>query len=275
MVTDRKETEIMYDSKKVKNNSLTLPVEVIKVLKNINKKGTIPLYVQLIELLKEVIEKKEIKEGDFFATESLIQRETKLSRSTVRKSLEELVRQNYLIRITGKGTFVSVSIPKESVVWSELKSMSQELEEKGMTPGSIILNVKKMEATKKIREKLKLDENEEVLYIERIRTGNGIPILYVEGYISLKYGDFHINEVPNSLYEMVKKNGVNIQNAEHIIGASNISSKVSKHLGVEKGIAGITMERITFDSDSKPVIYETGIFRSDLFYHTLIMQEEK
>lgn len=261
----------MYD---IKNKALSLPKEVSKVLKRINKSGTKPLYIQLTELLKEVVEKKYIKEGSFFATENLIQKETQLSRSTVRKSLEEMVRQSYLIRITGKGTFVSISLPKESVVRSELKSMSQELEEKGMTPGSILLNARKIKPSKKVKKRLQLTENEEVLYVERIRTGNDIPILYVEGYVPLKIGNFDINDIPNSLYKMVKDSGVTIQNAEHIISASNMNAKISKHLGVEEGVAGITMERVTFDGSSKPIIYETGIFRSDLFNHTLIMQQE-
>jgi len=263
----------MFDSETVNKKTLTLPKEVSKVLKTVNKNGTKPLYIQLINLLKEVIERKNIKQGDFFATESLIQKETQLSRSTVRKALEEMVRQGYLIRITGKGTFVSLSVPKKSVVRSELKSMSQELEEKGMTPGSILLTVKKIKPPKNITNKLQLTENEKVLYIERIRTGNDIPILYVEGYVSLKFGDFQTNDIPNSLYKMVRDNGVILQNAEHIIGATNITSEISKHLGVVEGSAGITMKRVTFDNNSKPIIYETGVFRSDLFNHTLIMQQ--
>src|SRR5699024_10850873 len=163
------------------------------------------------------------------------------------------------IRITGKGTFVSLSVPKKSVVRSELKSMSQELEEKGMAPGSILLNVKKLKPSKNIINRLQLTENEKVLYIERIRTGNDIPILYIEGYVSLKFGDFHTNDIPNSLYKMVRDNGVILQNDEHIIGATNMTSKISNHLGVAEGSAGITMKRVTFESSSKPIIYETGV----------------
>src|SRR5699024_8794745 len=242
----------MFESETVNKKYLALPEEVSKVLKAINKNGTKPLYIQLIDLLKEVIEKKDVKEGDFFATESLIQKKTQLSRSTVRKALEEMVRQNYLIRITIKGTLVWHYVHKKSVVKSEEKNMSQELEEKGKASRSILLNVKKLKPSKNIINKLQLTENEKVLYIERIRPGNDIPILYIEGYVSLKFGDFHTNDIPNSLYKMVRDNGVILQNAEHIIGATNMTSKISKHLGVAEGSAGITMKRVTFESSSKP-----------------------
>lgn len=255
------------------SNYKSLAPQIKKSLRSVDRSSSIPLYLQLLDSLKKVIDDKEIEPGGFFATESLLQKETQLSRSTVRKALEELVRLKHLIRITGKGTFVSISIPKESVVLSELKSMSQGLIDRGMSPGSIILNTKKMKPPKEVSEKLQLDSSEEVLYIERIRTGNSIPILYVEGYIPLKIGISNIDEIPESLYQFVQENGVSIQNAKHVINASKISATVSKYLGVEESSVGMTMERTTFDDTQSPVIYEEGIFRADLYSYTLVMQK--
>src|SRR5699024_1081329 len=243
------------------NNYKELPSQIKKSLRSIDRNSPVPLYLQLIDSLKKVIDEEEIEQGEFFATESLLQKETQLSRSTVRKALEELVRLKHLIRITGKGTFVSISMPKESVVLSELKSMSQELLSRGMNPGSIMLNTRKMRPPKKVIEKLQLNQSDDVLYIERIRTANKIPILYVEAYIPIKIGISNVDEVPESLYQLVMENGVLIQNAKHVIGASLMPKTVSKHLGVEESSAGMTMERTTFSNTQSPIIYEEGIFR--------------
>src|SRR5699024_7526530 len=100
-----------------------------------------------------------------------------------------------IIRFTGKGTFVSIDIPSENTLSSSLKSMTQEFEDKGMEPGTIFLETKIMKPTKKIAEKLQIDENDNVLYIERIRTGNGFRVLYIEGFIPLSIINTDINQI--------------------------------------------------------------------------------
>lgn len=250
-----------------------LPESVKKAVKAIDRNNPLPLYHQLFNTLYSVIVDEKIEPGSFFATETLLQKETQMSRSTIRKALEELVRQKYLIRITGKGTFVSISVPKETIVLPELKSLTQELREKGMKPGSVILQAKKTNPSEEIAKKLNLKASEHVLFIERIRTGNGIPLLYIKGYIPFNIGIRDLNNLPDSLYQLIEDCGRTIHSATHVINASIISPKVAKLLGVEKTAAGLTMERITFDNQQDPVIYEEGIFRTDLYNYTLKMEK--
>ncbi|MCF3944105.1 GntR family transcriptional regulator [Oceanobacillus alkalisoli] len=251
-----------------------LPEAVRTAVKNIDRNNPLPLYQQLFDALYKVIIDKNLEQGSFFATESLLLRETQMSRSTIRKALEELVRQKYLIRITGKGTFVSIDVPKVAIDLPRLKSMSQELTEKGMEPGSIILQAKKIKPHQEIAEKLHLNPSDDVLFIERIRTGNKIPILYIRGYIPFNIVEHtDLNNIPNSLYQLIKDCGRTVHSAIHVINASIMPTKVAKLLGVEKSTAGLAIERTTFDTQQVPVIYEEGIFRSDLFNYTLKMQD--
>ena len=60
-----------------------------------------------------------------------------------------------------------------------------------------------------------------------------------------------------------------------VINATNISSEIAKHLGVKKLTAGLTMERITYDQSGIPVIFEKGVFRSDLYEYELIMERNE
>ena len=105
-----------------------------------------------------------------------------------------------------------------------------------------------------------------------MRTGNEIPILYLQGYIPLSIGITDLDTIPNSLYKLVEVYGRTIHSAFHVINATIIPQKITKLLGVEKSTAGLTMERITFDNQQVPVIYEEGIFRSDLYDYTIKMQ---
>src|SRR5690625_302464 len=252
-----------------------LPEVVKNAIRRIDRNNPLPLYQQLYDVLFEVITNGELREGSFFATESLLRSETQMSRSTIRKALEELVRQKHLVRITGKGTFVSVTAPREAAVYPDLKSMTQDFKEKGLNPGSILLQSNKVIPPKEVAKKLHLSPKEEVLYIERVRTGNNIPILYLQGYIPLKIGINDLENIPNSLYQLIESCGRTIHSATHIINATNTPPEVAKHLGVKKSTAGLTMERVTYDQDDIPVIYEEGIFRSDLYEYKLIMKHNE
>lgn len=259
------------------NNTPTykeLPKQVQRSVQTINKNNPLPLYQQLFDSLHNVIVKKKLEPGSFFATESLLQNETLMSRATIRRALDELVRQEYLIRITGKGTFVSISFPNHHIVKSQLKSLSQELKERGMKPGSILLQYKKINPPEKVAKKLEINPDEFVLYTERIRTGNDIPILYLCSYIPMNIGIYEIDNIPDSLFQLIEGCGKTISSATQVLNATIIPSEIANHLGLKRPSAGLTMERTTFDLQNIPVIYEEGIFRSDLYNYTILMQKK-
>lgn len=263
----RSEVDIIYSEYR------QLPDQIKKTLQTIERENPLPLYQQLYDSLYEVIISKELKPGSFFATESLLQEETHMSRATIRKALGELVRQKYLIRITGKGTFIAINYPESHIVLPTLKSLTQELEEKGMEPGSILLQSKIMEPTKEIARNLNIEMTDEVLYIERIRTGNDIPILYLHGYIPVHIGIPKTFDIIDSLYSFIEQHSHKIiHSAKHTINATIIDKKTAKHLGVRKNSAGLTMERTTYDNYGIPILYETGVFRNDLYSYTFTME---
>ena len=66
-----------------------------------------PLYIQLRDMIKGQIESGILKPGDKVPSETALQKSFNVSRVTVRKAIEELVRNNYLIKLQGKGTYVS------------------------------------------------------------------------------------------------------------------------------------------------------------------------
>ncbi|MCC3356824.1 GntR family transcriptional regulator [Bacillus sp. REN16] len=246
-----------------------------RALQKINRNNPLPLYHQLYDSLYQVIVNKELEPGSFFATESLLQEETQMSRATIRKALGELVREKYLMPITGKGTFISITFPENHIVLPQLKSFSQELRERGMKPGTVELQTKIITPSEQVAKKLGIEVSDQVLFTERIRTGNNIPILYLCSYIPANIGIFDDTEIPESLYELIEDQcGKAISSAKHTISAVIVNTKISKHLGVDKNSAGLGMDRTTYDIQGLPVLYETGVFRNDLYSYTFSMEKE-
>ena len=69
--------------------------------------GELPLYQQLVELLKEEIHVGRYKQGQKLPTELELCKLYHVSRNTVRSALQQLEKENLLLRQQGKGTFVS------------------------------------------------------------------------------------------------------------------------------------------------------------------------
>ena len=67
----------------------------------------VPLYHQIEHLIRHRVAKNQYPPGSQIASEHELCRELKVSRITVREALRELVREGLLVKVQGKGTFVS------------------------------------------------------------------------------------------------------------------------------------------------------------------------
>lgn len=134
-----------------------------------------------------------------------------VSRVTVRKAILNLASAGKVYRRAGDGTYVSEK-PYVNTT-GQARSFSEDMIQNGKKPGSVLLNFKISKAKKNefIAEKLRLKENESFYEIERLRTGDGIPIAISYTYIPFKMmPDFNIDRVTsgslysyfNELYEL-------------------------------------------------------------------------
>src|SRR5918993_1675977 len=67
----------------------------------------VPLYHQIQQLIRHRVAKNHYAPGSQIPSEHELCRELKVSRITVREALRELVREGLLLKVQGKGTFVS------------------------------------------------------------------------------------------------------------------------------------------------------------------------
>jgi GntR family transcriptional regulator len=65
-----------------------------------------PLYEQLASILRRQITSGELRKGDLLPSESYLQQEHQVSRSTVRTALRVLRDEGLVLTITARGTFV-------------------------------------------------------------------------------------------------------------------------------------------------------------------------
>ena len=71
----------------------------------------VPLYHQVQQVIRYRISTRQYGTGLQIPSEHELGKELKVSRVTVREALRELVRENLLVKVQGKGTFVAHDLP--------------------------------------------------------------------------------------------------------------------------------------------------------------------
>jgi GntR family transcriptional regulator len=148
----------------------------------INRNIPIPLYYQLLQIIRESIENGERKPGDSLPTEMEMMHTYKLSRATVRQAVLQLVNEGYLRRIKSKGTFVNL-VPEKSRFIGTLKGFAQEMRRKGIAFSTKVLDCRVIPAPHKVSQKLQIASDDPVFFLKRLRFVQEEPVLIAEGYM--------------------------------------------------------------------------------------------
>src|SRR6056297_3069785 len=197
-------------------------------MKEINKNSPLPLYYQLKESILEAIKNEEIVVGEKIPSERELAEYHNISRMTVKKAVDILVNNDYLIKKQGRGTFVSNY--KESYSISPLLSFTKEMEKKGLNYKNKILNFTKVK-DKKIAKKLNFKENDKFFRFERLRLIENKPFLLEKTYLSTKkIADLKKEDLKNnSLFKLIKnKYNIKLKNAEAEIEEVILNDKFEK-----------------------------------------------
>ena len=169
----------------------------------LDREGVTPLYIQLMNLLEDNIRKGNLVPGERLLTEVEMAREYDVSIVTVRNAIGELIDKGLVERQQGKGTFVTK--PKLTKDIRKLQSFTEMCFRMGVRPGGKMLENKLVISNEKIAKQLRIERNDHVVYISRVRYADGDPVVIEKNYFPLEYA-FLLGEKfdNNSLFEFIK-----------------------------------------------------------------------
>ncbi|GGP07465.1 GntR family transcriptional regulator [Oceanobacillus neutriphilus] len=150
-----------------------------------DKSNKIPLYLQLIEEIKEKIENQTYREHEKLPSERELCDRYELSRITVRQALQALEQEGYIYKLHGKGTFVSQMAFKQDL--KQLYSFTDEMRKKNKNPKSNVLEFQQKSADEKLMTAMRLEEGEAVYEVIRLRLADEEPLIYETSYIPQKF----------------------------------------------------------------------------------------
>lgn len=231
----------------------------------INKNSPIPLYHQLEEHIKELIEIGELKPGGSVPPEREFAEKYKISRMTVRQAFTNLVNEGYLHRMQGKGTFVAERKIEQAL--QGLTSFTEDMKARGMVPGTQLIRFEIIPAPSQIAGQLAIPVYGPVYEIKRIRLADGVPMAIETNYISANLIQGITEKIVNqSLYAYIESQlFLNIDRASQIIESSIASPNEAKLLNISKGAPVMLIQRNTFLKDGTPVELVKSVYRADRY----------
>lgn len=239
---------------------------------NVDSKSPIPLYLQLRDIFDNKIVSGEWVSGQMIPTENELIQKYQVSRTTVREAITSLVNEGKLEKKQGRGT--SVCKPKLVERLSRLTGFTEEMLQRGMTPGSIVLDVEEMEPPATVKDKLFEGQVGRVLFVKRIRLANGEPIAIERSYWPLQIGHLFRNaDLANvAFYDILDQHGIALRDADEIISAQAVSRKDALLLGLQEQDPLLRMERITYSISSQPIEFTITDYRSDRYNYRVHLQ---
>jgi len=234
-------------------------------LKKLNTDNRLPLYHQLYDIIVEKIEDGTYKENDKLPSEREFCDKYDISRATVRRTMVELEKNDYIYKKQGKGVFVSSKAFKQDLL--SFYSFSEEMKKINKVPGSKVIDFKKIDVSSKIADKLKINKNQKVYKFKRLRLADDEPMMIETTYLpAARFLGLNSKKLDQrSMYDIFREDyNVEFNKADEIFQAISLNKKDAKYLNSKEGSPSILLERFTYENENI-IEYTASVTRGDRF----------
>jgi len=219
-----------------------------------------PLYHQISLSLKTLIQKGVLYPGEMLPSEEEMGGYYGVSRLTMRRAIDDLVRESWLSRKHGIGTFVAS--PNITPTISRTLSFTDKMRALGLYPSSRLVRQSIIQVPEDISTRLHLTSGTQVIEIIRVRLADNQPIMVESAYLSAELfsGLLTADFSNHSLYESLReKYQVTVAWIDQILEPGLVSEEEAPLLGVKAGSLGLISHVLAFAQDGVAIEYSRSI----------------
>jgi GntR family transcriptional regulator len=227
--------------------------------------GSVPLHIQIRETIR-----RQVKDGQLIdktgrlMTEAELGRHFGVSRITIRNAISPLVSEGMFARTRGRGTFLRSNQPENWV--GRLMGFSETIRDAGYQAGAKVLqqgmtNRHDADVRDQLRERA-------VWQLKRLRLADNTPIAIEHAFYPPDIGlELEKRDLTSIIMYSVFEDelGHAIKEAKQTIGASLADATSARLLGVKAGSPLLAIQRLTLDTDGRPLELLRSIYLPDYF----------
>lgn len=234
----------------------------------IDHKSALPLHAQAEQLLRQLIEMPEYRDGKMLPREIELASRLGISRNTLRQATSKLEYEGLIVRKKGSGTKVADRTLVTQL--SNWHSFTQEMNAMGIPFVNIKITAGYALATPLMARFFEVDESTPLLKVSRLRGDAQGPFVYFESYLHPRLGLSDQEDFSTPLYALIEQKchvvpSISRENLKAILP----EPRIARLLKLRSGEPVLWRERFVSDPGNRPIEYNTGFYNAQKFTYSI------
>jgi GntR family transcriptional regulator len=223
--------------------------------------------MQVRDDLRRQVATGELVSGDQLPPEIECAAAYGVSRTTVREAYGLLEQEGLVVLRRGQGRFVLPTarqqMPGSITMFS---SMTEFLRSKGYSVSSRVLSVGTRLPTQAEADALRLPPGRTVVHLERLRLGDGVPLVYSHNVFDAELLAGGVDQVDwsGSVIALFETLGQEVLTSVVEVQAVNLPAELAREHGLDTGTAWLYLDGTTFDEKGNPNLLSRDWVRGDI-----------
>ncbi|RRV04513.1 phosphonate metabolism transcriptional regulator PhnF [Pseudomonas sp. v388] len=226
-----------------------------------------PLYRELADTLRQ--ELHGYSAGDYLPAEFQLAERFSVNRHTVRRAIDELVREGSVLRRQGKGTQV-LDRPLIYPVQAD-SAYSQSLSAQGLGVEAVLLLRRACTASRDDAEHLGLAEHAPMIELQTLRKVDGQPVSLIRHRYCASLGDMLADYQGGSVRHHLAQRDLPLSRTLSLIGARLPGREEAGLLMMPRHLPVLTVLTVSRDRSGRPVELARSTSRSDRFQYQVTL----
>ncbi len=233
-------------------------------MKLIDRQNPRKLYLQLVEIIKDSIEKGEFDDGAQLPTEDILCQQQAVSKAVVRSAMQELMRNGYIQKIPGKGTFVRKPTESKGVTLSTV--LTEKILDFGIDWETEVVQKMLSVPPSDLLELFPLETGNQVFKVLRIHSIEDTPVVLETTYVShdlcpgLPLEDLRTSSLTDLF---IQKYGIPIIRCADSLEITTLEEREATLLKKAEGDNALLLDRIIYTTNNRVIAFIRSISVSD------------
>ena len=245
--------------------------------------ASLPLskYHQIYLVLREQLQEGRFVHG--LPGELELARQFNVGRVTMRRALKQLVDEGLIVREVGRGTRTTTRAEQGGTpagkapppVATRLAGLLENIVSVSRSTTVKVIEWRMIQASHQMADALQIAENDKLRKTVRLRSSATGPVSYITTWVpqTLSRGFGRADLARKPMLQLLEESGIELGRVVQTISARQADAQVAHELQVAVGTALLSVRRLVYDANDRPVQLLHGQYRPDRYEYQMEMSQ--